>query len=113
MKRTLTKILLSRAQSLHAGEGYIFKNLEKDGDTFHQSFSISSTTISNTTGWTFLLDAQIKNFDPLSVVFLPADYPYINYYVINKSREEAGQFYTDNKVATFSFNLNQDENEEK
>ena len=38
---TVTKILLSRAQSLHAGEGYIFKNLEKDGDTFHQSFSIS------------------------------------------------------------------------
>ena len=30
----------------------------------------------------------------------PADYPYINYYVINKSREEAGQFYTDNKTAS-------------
>merc|ERR1719490_1577 len=55
----LSKTLLSRAQSLHAGEGYIFKNLEKD-----------------------------------------ADYPYINYYVINKSREEAGQFYTDNKAVS-------------
>ena len=31
-----------------------------------------------------------------------ADYPYINYYVINKSREEAGQFYTDNKVLPLS-----------
>ena len=29
-----------------------------------------------------------------------ADYPYINYYVINKSREEAGQFYTNNKLAS-------------
>jgi len=55
----LSKTLLSRAQSLNAGEGYIFKNLEKD-----------------------------------------ADYPYINYYVINKSREEAGQFYTDNKAVS-------------
>jgi len=27
-----------------------------------------------------------------------ADYPYINYYVINKPREEAGQFYTANKL---------------
>lgn len=55
----LSKTLLNRAQGLNAGEGYIFKNLEKD-----------------------------------------ADYPYINYYVINKSREEAGQFYTDNKTAS-------------
>jgi len=52
----LSNSLLKSAQDLHAGEGYIFKNLEKD-----------------------------------------ADYPYINYYVINKSREEAGQFYTHNK----------------
>ena len=29
-----------------------------------------------------------------------ADYPYINYYVINKTREEAGQFYTQNKMAS-------------
>jgi len=29
-----------------------------------------------------------------------ADYPYINYYVINKSREEAGNFYTQNKLAS-------------
>ena len=36
---------------------------------------------------------------------ISADYPYINYYVINKSREEAGQFYTDNKVF-FSISLN-------
>jgi len=52
----LSTNLLKSAQELNAGEGYIFKNLEKD-----------------------------------------ADYPYINYYVINKSREEAGQFYTRNK----------------
>ena len=30
--------------------------------------------------------------------FFTADYPYINYYVINKPREEAGQFYTANKA---------------
>ena len=30
--------------------------------------------------------------------FFSADYPYINYYVINKPREEAGQFYTANKL---------------
>lgn len=29
-----------------------------------------------------------------------ADYPYINYYVINKSREEAGQFYSHNKMTS-------------
>jgi len=29
-----------------------------------------------------------------------ADYPYINYYVINKPREEAGNFYTANKLAS-------------
>jgi len=29
-----------------------------------------------------------------------ADYPYINYYVINKSREEAGHFYTQNKMTS-------------
>ena len=34
----------------------------------------------------------------LTTSIFSADYPYINYYVINKSREEAGQFYTDNKV---------------
>ena len=31
-------------------------------------------------------------------LFFSADYPYINYYVINKPREEAGQFYTANKL---------------
>ena len=31
---------------------------------------------------------------------ISADYPYINYYVINKTREEAGQFYTQNKMAS-------------
>lgn len=55
----LSRNLLKCAQDLSAGEGYIFKNLEKD-----------------------------------------ADYPYINYYVINKPRDEAGQFYTNNKVAS-------------
>eukprot|EP00092_Neocalanus_flemingeri_P026433 GFUD01028654.1.p1 GENE.GFUD01028654.1~~GFUD01028654.1.p1 ORF type:complete len:397 (+),score=86.11 GFUD01028654.1:71-1192(+) len=55
----LSRNLLKCAQDLSAGEGYIFKNLEKD-----------------------------------------ADYPYINYYVINKPREEAGQFYTNNKMAS-------------
>jgi len=55
----LSRNLLKSAQDLSAGEGYIFKNLEKD-----------------------------------------ADYPYINYYVINKPREEAGQFYTNNKMAS-------------
>jgi len=29
-----------------------------------------------------------------------ADYPYINYYVINKPRNEAGQFYTTNKLSS-------------
>ena len=33
-------------------------------------------------------------------MFISADYPYINYYVINKSREEAGNFYTHNKLAS-------------
>ena len=33
-------------------------------------------------------------------MFISADYPYINYYVINKSREEAGNFYTQNKLAS-------------
>ena len=33
-------------------------------------------------------------------MFISADYPYINYYVINKSREEAGHFYTHNKLAS-------------
>ena len=33
-------------------------------------------------------------------VICSADYPYINYYVINKPRDEAGQFYTNNKVAS-------------
>ena len=33
-------------------------------------------------------------------MFVSADYPYINYYVINKSREEAGNFYTQNKLAS-------------
>ena len=33
-------------------------------------------------------------------VIYSADYPYINYYVINKPREEAGQFYTNNKLAS-------------
>jgi len=55
----LSRNLLKCAQDLSAGEGYIFKNLEKD-----------------------------------------ADYPYINYYVINKPRDEAGQFYTNNKLAS-------------
>ena len=41
----------------------------------------------------------------LTTTIFSADYPYINYYVINKSREEAGQFYTDNKVF-FSILLN-------
>lgn len=55
----VSRNLLLQAKELSAGEGYIFKNLEKD-----------------------------------------ADYPYINYYVINKPREEAGQFYTNNKVTS-------------
>ena len=33
-------------------------------------------------------------------LFISADYPYINYYVINKSREEAGQFYSHNKMTS-------------
>ena len=36
----------------------------------------------------------------IKCVFFLADYPYINYYVINKSREEAGNFYTHNKLAS-------------
>ena len=34
------------------------------------------------------------------MINISADYPYINYYVINKSREEAGHFYTQNKMAS-------------
>jgi hypothetical protein len=39
-------------------------------------------------------------FTALQLTFslVTADYPYINYYVINKPREEAGQFYTANKA---------------
>ena len=33
-----SKYSLSRAQSLNAGEGYIFKNLEKDGDISLQMY---------------------------------------------------------------------------
>ena len=36
----------------------------------------------------------------LDNLLFAADYPYINYYVINKSREEAGNFYTKNKMAS-------------
>ena len=71
----LSKSLLKRAQGLNAGEGYIFKNLEKDGKKLR--------------GWILTWPN-----------FVSADYPYINYYVINKSREEAGQFYTENKQAS-------------
>ena len=42
---------------------------------------------------------QRKICDSLNV-FISADYPYLNYYVINKSREEAGHFYTQNKLAS-------------
>jgi hypothetical protein len=38
----LSKSLLNRAQGLHAGEGYIFKNLEKDGES-----SIAKRAIQN------------------------------------------------------------------
>ena len=41
-----------------------------------------------------------KKFCGALKVFISADYPYINYYVINKSREEAGHFYTHNKLAS-------------
>ena len=41
-----------------------------------------------------------KKFCGALNVFISADYPYINYYVINKSREEAGNFYTHNKLAS-------------
>ena len=36
----------------------------------------------------------------IKIFSVSADYPYINYYVINKTREEAGQFYTQNKMAS-------------
>ena len=38
--------------------------------------------------------------DELIDWLIAADYPYINYYVINKPREEAGQFYTENKLTS-------------
>lgn len=71
----LSRNLLKCAQDLSAGEGYIFKNLEKDGEYYYNAVVVLKDICS-------------------------ADYPYINYYVINKPRDEAGQFYTNNKVAS-------------
>ena len=72
----VSRNLLKTAQELNATEGYIFKNLEKDGR--------------------HLLMWQVTMY----YCRVSADYPYINYYVINKSREEAGHFYTQNKLAS-------------
>ena len=55
--------------------------------------------------WSFVLYDVIfyRHYKQLLInitlfLFFSADYPYINYYVINKPREEAGQFYTANKL---------------
>ena len=45
-----------------------------------------------------LFVSLICKADFKKLYFFTADYPYINYYVINKPREEAGQFYTANKA---------------
>ena len=85
----VSRNLLKTAQELNATEGYIFKNLEKDGK---QSQMKSLILVHPFYG--------DKKCCGSLVVFISADYPYINYYVINKSREEAGHFYTHNKLAS-------------
>ena len=86
----VSRNLLKTAQELNATEGYIFKNLEKDGK---QAVTAHSSVLVHP------FDGCWKCCGPLTV-FISADYPYINYYVINKSREEAGHFYTHNKLAS-------------